>query len=92
MGKSSWTFSMTIREKITQPLSAILFLLTGWSISYRKCILQITHPSQYRYAKLQYRFAVISGSPSRLPAYLPSFPPPDYKTFLQHTSNVYCTE
>ena len=38
---------------------------TGWSISYRKYILQITQPSQYRYAKLQYRFAVISGSPSR---------------------------
>ena len=37
---------------------------TGWSISYRKYILQITQPSQYRYAKLQYRFAVISGSPS----------------------------
>ena len=38
---------------------------TGWSISYRKYILQITKPSRYRYAKLQYRFAVISGSPSR---------------------------
>ena len=37
---------------------------TGWSISYRKYILKITQPSQYRYAKLQYRFAVISGSPS----------------------------
>ena len=30
----------------------------------RKYILQITQYSQYRYAKLQYRFAVISGSPS----------------------------
>ena len=37
---------------------------TGWSISYHKYILQITQPSQYRYAKSQYRFAVISGSPS----------------------------
>ena len=37
---------------------------TGWSISYRKYILKITQPSQYRYAKLQFRFAVISGSPS----------------------------
>ena len=37
----------------------------GWSKSYRKYILQITQPSQYRYAKLQYRFAVISGSPSK---------------------------
>ena len=26
--------------------------------------MQITQPSQYRYAKLQYRFAVTSGSPS----------------------------
>ena len=41
---------------------------TGWSRSYRKCILQITQPSQYRYAKLQYStvFAVTSGSPSSL--------------------------
>ena len=33
--------------------------------SYRKYILQITQPSLYGYAKLQYRFAVTSGSPSR---------------------------
>ena len=33
----------------------------GWSISYRKYILQITQPSQYRYSKLQYRFAVFLG-------------------------------
>ena len=33
---------------------------TGWSISYRKYILQIMQPSQYRYAKLQFRFAVTS--------------------------------
>ena len=39
-------------------------LATGWSISYRKYILQITQPSQYRYSKLQYRFAVTSWSPS----------------------------
>ena len=38
---------------------------TGWPRSYRKYIRQITQPSQYRYAQLQYRFAVISGSPSR---------------------------
>ena len=31
-----------------------------------KYILQITQPSQYRYAKLQYRFAVTSWSPSRI--------------------------
>ena len=37
---------------------------TGRPRSYRKYILQISQPSQYRYAKLQYRFAVISGSPS----------------------------
>ena len=33
---------------------------------YRKYIQQITQPSQYRYAKLQYRFAVTSGSPSNM--------------------------
>ena len=37
---------------------------TGWPRSYRKYILQITQPSQYGYAKLQYRFAVTSLSPS----------------------------
>ena len=42
---------------------------TGWPRSYRKYILQITHPSQYRYA-------VTSGSPSksrpcRSPALIP---------------------
>ena len=37
---------------------------TGWPRSYRKYILQITQHSQYGYAKLQYRFAVTSGSPS----------------------------
>ena len=34
------------------------------TISYRKYILQITQTSQYKYTKLQYRFAVISGAPS----------------------------
>ena len=34
------------------------------SIHYRKYILQITQPSQYRYTQLQYRFAVISEAPS----------------------------
>ena len=38
---------------------------TGWPRSYRKYILQIMQPSQYENAKLQYRFAVTSGSPSR---------------------------
>ena len=38
---------------------------TGWPRSYRKYILQITQPSEYGYGKLQYRFAVTSGSPSR---------------------------
>ena len=37
---------------------------TGWDISYRKYILRITQPCQYRYTKLQYRFAVTSWSPS----------------------------
>ena len=31
---------------------------TGWPRSYRKYMLQITQSSQYKYAKLQYRFAV----------------------------------
>ena len=43
------------------------FTTTGWPRSYRKYILQITQPSQYRCAKLQYMFAVNSGSPSRSP-------------------------
>ena len=40
------------------------FMIAGWPRSYRKYILQITQLSQYRYAKLQHRFAVTSGSPS----------------------------
>ena len=36
----------------------------GWPGSYRKYMLQITRPSSYGYAKLQYRFAVTTGSPS----------------------------
>ena len=38
--------------------------LTGWPRSYSKYIFQIAQPSQYRYANLQNRFAVTSGSPS----------------------------
>ena len=37
---------------------------TERSIYYRKHILQITQPSEYRYTQLQYRFAVISEAPS----------------------------
>ena len=37
-------------------------------ISYRKYILQITQPSQYRCTQLQYRFAEISETPSISPA------------------------
>ena len=37
---------------------------TRRSIYYRKYILEITQPSQYRYTQLQYRFAVISEAPS----------------------------
>ena len=33
-------------------------------IYYRKSILQITQPSQYRCTQLQYKFAVISEAPS----------------------------
>ena len=35
-------------------------------ISYRKYILQITQPYQYRCTQLQYRFALISEAPSKL--------------------------
>ena len=41
-------------------------LFTGCPISYHKYILQITRPSQNKYTKLQYRFAVISEAPSIL--------------------------
>ena len=41
-------------------------LHTGWARRYRKYILQTTQPSQYGYVKLQYRFAVTSGTPSRV--------------------------
>ena len=44
----------------------ILHLYTGCPISYHKYKLQITQPFHYRYVKLQFRFAVISGSPSIL--------------------------
>ena len=37
----------------------VLVQCTGWPRKYRIYILQITQPSQYRYAKFQYRFAVI---------------------------------
>ena len=37
--------------------------------SCRKYILQITQLSKYRYAKLQYRFAVTPGSPSTIYGY-----------------------
>ena len=55
--------------KVTSMRSGKNYLIvlnaTGWwPRSYRKYILQITQPSQYRYATLQYRFAVTSGSPS----------------------------
>ena len=46
---------------------------TGSPRSYRKHILQITQPSQYRYAKLQYRFAVTSGSTSKYHGYFRSW-------------------
>ena len=45
--------------------SIIQFIHTGWPRSYCKYILQIPQPSQYRYAKLQYKFAVTSGPLSK---------------------------
>ena len=45
-------------------LYCFTFLYTGWPRSYRKYILQITQPTRYGYAKLQYSFAVTSWSPS----------------------------
>ena len=39
-------------------------VLTERSMYYRKYMLQITQPSQYRYTQLQYIFAAISEAPS----------------------------
>ena len=57
---------MSLTDQITEiaPYVRTYFWGTGWPGSYRKYILQITQPSQYRYAKLRYRFAVTCGSPS----------------------------
>ena len=65
-----WTIAHKMQVKIRP--SCTLFwtyasdcrTITGWPRSYRKYILQTTQPSQYRYAKLKYIFAVTSGSPS----------------------------
>ena len=54
------SFSSSINEKIKTIHDSKDVLVK--KKSYRKYILQITQPSQYRYAKLQYRFAVTSGS------------------------------
>ena len=43
---------------------AELGILQGFTKWYRKYVLQITQPFQYRCTQLQYRFAVISDSPS----------------------------
>ena len=48
---------------IRSPPGSCTCCCTGWPRSYRKYILQITQPSKYIYAKLQYRSAVTSGSP-----------------------------
>ena len=45
-------------------LSLPFLSLTFRFIYYRKSILQLTQPSQYRCTKLQYIFAVISEAPS----------------------------
>ena len=57
---------MQIVKLYTSICSAINVKRTGWARSYRKYLLQITQPSQYWYAKIQYRFAVTSGSPSSI--------------------------
>ena len=51
------------------PFIRLLFFLPIYInerfINYRRYILGITQPSQYRCTQLQYRFAVISDSPSK---------------------------
>ena len=47
----------------------IMFIYTGCPISYRQYILKVTQPSQYKYKKIRYRFAVIPRSPSILNSY-----------------------
>ena len=44
---------------------SIFLCYTDGFTYYRKYILQITQPSQYRSTQLQYRFAVISDAPSK---------------------------
>ena len=56
-------------------MSAKISTHTGEPRSYRNYILQITQPSKYSYARLQYIFAVTSGSPSTPSSegYFPTF-------------------
>ena len=62
---------------------------TGWPRSYRKYLLQITQPSQYGYAKLQYRFAVTSGSPRK---YVSLVRTPHWRWHSIAHFNVLCIE
>ena len=50
----------------SQEFVHLLCEYTWRSIYYRKYVLQITQPSQYRYTQLQYRFALIYEAPSIL--------------------------
>ena len=62
------------KKNLTQLKIDARYPNTGWPRSYRRYLLQISQPSQYGYVKLQYRFAVNSGSPSMCnhgrPAYI----------------------
>ena len=56
-------------------------------MSYRKYILQITHPSQSKCSQLQYKFAVISEAPSM---YLRKCKTNDQKNYTDH--DYWCTK
>ena len=59
-----WRGMNSLIEKQSHKKKLLRTRPTWWHRSYRKYILQTTQPSQYRNAKLQYRFVVTSGSPS----------------------------
>ena len=73
MKQKSMKRLINFKEKTCMQLFIIAFLknalnqiITERFIYYRKFILHITQPSQYRCTQLQYSFAVISEAPSIL--------------------------
>ena len=86
--------SFSVNAQNTLSIQPLTNIPTERSIYYRKQILQITQPSQYRFAKLQCRYAVTSGSPSifSYTAYTyignPEARPRILYTRCRHTHNV----